>query len=129
MSARSHSLKHLVVFWPLVLLALIARLTFGGIVSPNILVEDPIRELTKLSILCDDQSPLSNPDGQQHHVSDQQDDGFLLSEALELFLLSVAFCLFSKLSTVSVCRAWMFAPIRGPPAPKRTSLCPQGPPV
>ncbi|AOW46832.1 hypothetical protein [Acetobacter ascendens] len=129
MSARSYSLTHLVVFWPLVLLALVVRLTFGGIVSPVVLVEDPLRDLTKLSILCDDQTPLSDPDGQHHHAADPQDDSFLLSEALELFLLSVAFCIFAGLITERVGQTWMFPPIRGPPAPKRTSLCPQGPPV
>lgn len=129
MSARAHSLTHLVVFWPLVLLALVARLTFGGVVSPTALVEDPLKDLIKLSILCEDQTPFSDPDGSHHHATDPQDDSFLLSEALEFFLLSVAFCIFAGLLAASMYRTWMFAPIRGPPAPKRTSLCPQGPPV
>ncbi|ANA14371.1 hypothetical protein [Acetobacter oryzifermentans] len=129
MLTRSHSLLQSVVFWPLVLLALVARLTFGGVVFPVALVEDPLKDLIKLSILCDDQKPLSDPDGQHHHTTDSQDDSFLLSEVLELFLLSIAFCIFAGLSAECVCRTWMFAPIRGPPTPKRTSLCPQGPPV
>lgn len=70
MSARAHSLTHLVVFWPLVLLALVARLTFGGVVSPTALVEDPLKDLIKLSILCEDQTPLSDPDGSHHHATD-----------------------------------------------------------
>ncbi|WP_025827461.1 hypothetical protein [Acetobacter okinawensis] len=129
MSSRTHSLTYLMAFWPLVMLALIARLTFGGLASPTALVDDPLKNLTKLSILCDDQSPSPSPDGQHHHSTNPEDDSFLLSEAAELLLLSVAFCLCVALAICDNPHAWMFAPIRGPPAPQRTSLCPQGPPA
>lgn len=129
MSSRAHSLAYLMVFWPLVMLALIARMTFGGLASPTTLVDDPLKNLTKLSILCDDQSQSPSPDEQHHHSTNPEDDSFLLSEADELLLLSVAFCLCVALAVCDSPHAWMFAPIRGPPAPQRTSLCPQGPPA
>ena len=129
MSSRAHSLTHLTVFWPLVVLALMARLLFGGVLSPMALLDDPIKDLTALSILCDDHTPLSDPDGQHHHSNTPQDDSFLLAEALELFLLSGVVCLLARLVATDMARPWMFAPIRGPPTPQRTALCPQGPPA
>lgn len=129
MFSRPHCLTHLLLFWPLVAFALIARLTFGGGVSPTLLTEDPIKNLTQLSILCDDQTSPDTPDGHHHHSADQQDDCFLLSETLELLLLSGAICLLIELTASGIHLPWMFAPIRGPPTQKRTALCPQGPPA
>lgn len=129
MSSRAHSLTYMTAFWPLVLLAVVARLTFGGIAFPSALMDDPLKNLTKLSILCDDQSSSSDPDGQQHHSTNPEDDSFLLSEAFELLVLSVVFCLFIALVVSGIHQPWMFTPIRGPPRPKRASLCPQGPPA
>lgn len=129
MTPRAHSPTYLLAFWPLVLLALIARLTFGGIASPATLIDDPLNTLTKLSILCDDLSTSSDPDGQNHHSTAPDDDGFLLSEALDLLIVSIVFCLFIGLCVAGIRQTWMFTAIRGPPTPKRTSLCPQGPPA
>ncbi|AQS84976.1 MAG: hypothetical protein ABF876_05035 [Acetobacter aceti] len=129
MTPRAHSSTYLLAFWPLVLLALIARLTFGGIASPAALIDDPLKTLTKLSILCDDQSTSPDPDGQHHHSTAPDDDSFLLSEALDLLIVSIVFYFFMGLCVASIRQAWMFTSIRGPPTPKRTSLCPQGPPA
>lgn len=129
MTPRAHSLTYLLAFWPLVLLALIARLTFGGIASPAALVDDPLKTFTKLNILCDDQSTSSDPDGQHHRSTAPDDDGVLLSEALDLLVVSIVFCLFVGLCVAAIRQSWMFTFIRGPPTPKRTSLCPQGPPA
>ncbi|ARW49229.1 hypothetical protein S1001342_02939 (plasmid) [Acetobacter pasteurianus subsp. pasteurianus] len=129
MTPRAHSPTYLLAFWPLVLLALIARLTFGGIASPAALVDDPLKTFTKLSILCDDQSTSPDPDGQHHRSTAPDDDGFLLSEALGLLVVSIVFCLFMGLCVAGIRQTWMFTSIRGPPTPKRTSLCPQGPPA
>lgn len=129
MTPRAHSPTYLLAFWPLVLLALIARLTFGGIASPATLIDDPLNTLTKLSILCDDLSTSSDPDGQHHRSTAPDDDGFLLSEALDLLVVSIIFCLFVGLCVAAIRQSWMFTFIRGPPTPKRTSLCPQGPPA
>ncbi|MCH4023481.1 MAG: hypothetical protein LKH81_04985 [Acetobacter sp.] len=129
MSPRASTSVYLMAFWPLVMLALIARLTFGGIVSPTRLIDDPLKSLAKLTILCEEQETSSDPDGQHHHSTNPEDDGFLLSEVFELLVLAVAFCFFMGRVVSGVCQPWMFAPIRGPPYPKRTSLCPQGPPV
>lgn len=115
--------------WPLVLLALIARLTFGGIASPAALIVDPLKTFTKLTILCDDQSASSDPDGQHHRSTAPDGDGFLLSETLDLLVVSIVFCLFMGLCVAGIRQTWMFTSIRGPPTPKRTSLCPQGPPA
>ncbi|GBR05310.1 hypothetical protein [Acetobacter oeni] len=128
MHTRPHSPTHLMVFWPLVALAVLARLTFGGIVFPMSVFDDPAKDLTRLSILCDDKVPLSDPNRPHHHSTDPQDDGFLLSDGLELFQPTIALCIFGGLAGVSIHRVWNFPPIRGPPAPERTSLCPQGPP-
>ena len=129
MTPRAHSSTYPLAFWPLVLLALIARLTFGGIASPTALIDDPLKTFTKLSILCDAQSTSSDPDGQNHHSTAPDDDGFLLSEALDLLIVSIVFCLFVDLRIAAIRQSWMFTSIRGPPTPKRTSLCPQGPPA
>jgi hypothetical protein len=129
MRARHHNPVRLTVFWPLVLLALMTRLTFGGIPFPAPVLNDPIRDLTKLSIFCDGQPQPPDSDGQHHHPTGSQDDNFLLSEALELFQQAVLLCVFAALAIAGIRRIWMFAPIRGPPAPARTSLCPQGPPA
>lgn len=129
MTPRAHSPTYLLAFWPLVLLALIARLTFGGIASPAALVDDSLKTFTKLSILCDDQSTSPDPDGQHHRSTAPDDDGFLLSEALGLLVVSIVFCLFMGLCVAGIRQTWMFTSIRGPPTPKRTSLCPQGPPA
>ena len=129
MTSRVHSSTYLLAFWPLVLLALMTRLTFGGIVSPAALIDDPLKTFTKLNILCDDQSTPSNSNGQHHRSTAPDDDGFLLSEALDLLIVSVVFCLFVELHIAAIRQSWMFTSIRGPPTPKRTSLCPQGPPV
>ncbi|MDE7547187.1 hypothetical protein PY793_04205 [Acetobacter fabarum] len=129
MTPRAHSSTYLLAFWPLVLLVLIARLTFGGIASPAGLIDDPLKTLTKLSILCDDQSRLPGPDGQHHRSTAPDDDGFLLSEVFDLLIVSIVFCLFVGLRVANMRQAWMFTSIRGPPTPKRTSLCPQGPPA
>lgn len=129
MTPRAHSSTYLLAFWPLVLLALIARLTFGGIASPAALVDDPLKTFTKLNILCDDPSTSSDPDGQHHRSTAPDDDGFLLSETLDLLVVSIVFCLFMGLCVAGIRQTWMFTAIRGPPTPKRTSLCPQGPPA
>lgn len=129
MFSCTHSTTYLLAFWPLVLLALIARLTFGGIASPAGLVDDPLKTFTKLTILCDDQSASSDPDGQHHRSTAPDDDGFLLSETLDLLVVSIVFCLFMGLCVAGIRQTWMFTSIRGPPTPKRTSLCPQGPPA
>ncbi|MCG0994480.1 hypothetical protein LHT11_04585 [Acetobacter indonesiensis] len=129
MTPRALSSAYLLAFWPLVLLALIVRLTFGGIASPAALIDDPLKTFAKLSILCDDQSASSDPDGQHHRSAAPDDDGFLLSEALDLLVVSIVFCLFVGLRVAGIRPAWMFTSIRGPPTPKRTSLCPQGPPA
>ena len=129
MHARVNSPTQLVVFWPLFLLALLLRLTFGGMAVPSAVLADQTADLTKLSILCDDTSSARHQGG-HHHDAHPDDDSLLLSDALELFLLAVGgsptvgrFCL---------CLAqqfWIFAPIRGPPLLERAALCPQGPPV
>lgn len=129
MSSRAHSLTSLLAFWPLVIMTLIARLTFGGLVSPAALTDDPLKTLAKLSILCDDLASSSDTDTQHHHASNPEDESFLLSETLDLLFLSVAFCLFVGLVSSGVHQPWMFTSIRGPPTPKRTALCPQGPPA
>lgn len=128
MDRRIRNSAYLLGFWPLVLLALLARLTFGSLVTTSSVVDDSLNELKKLSIFCAPQDASSDP-GTHHHQNNQQDDAFLLSDALDLFQLTIAFCALIALSMAFVHRVWMFAPIRGPPSPERTSQCPQGPPV
>lgn len=128
MDRRIRNSAYLLGFWPLVLLALLARLTFGGVVTTSSVFDDSLKELTKLSVFCDPQEAYSAPD-KHHHQNDQQDDAFLLSDALDLFQLTIAFCALIALSIAFVHRVWMFTPIRGPPTPERASQCPQGPPA
>ncbi len=129
MHARVNSPTQLVVFWPLVLLALLLRLTFGGMVVPSSVLVDQAVDLTKLSILCNDSSAPFHQDG-HHHDADSHDDSLLLSDALELFLLAVGGCLVvGRFLLCLVQRLWIFTPIRGPPLLERIALCPQGPPV
>jgi hypothetical protein len=126
MFARSSSPTHVLVLWPLVALALIVRLTAGGLASPEQLSDHALQDLSRLSILCDDSGDRDDP---QHHSTPPQDDSFLLAEAFDVFILSVALCFFIKLTAICLRRPWILAPIRGTPTPKRTSLCPQGPPA
>lgn len=129
MHARVNSLTQLVVFWPLVLLALLLRLTFGGMVVPSSVLADEVGDLTKLSILCDD-TPLPLQKDGHHHGTNDHDDSLLLSDALELFLPTNAdIPVIGRLLPCIAQRVWIFAPIRGPPLPERAALCPQGPPA
>ncbi|GBQ88122.1 hypothetical protein AA13595_2322 [Gluconacetobacter johannae DSM 13595] len=129
MSMSSRSGIHLVAIWPLVLLALLARLSFGSMVAPSAVFDDPVKQLAKFSILCDAPAPLSHPDGKHHHSLDDQDGSFLLTDALELLPLAVTAFLFASLCMNGVPRSWVFPLARGPPFRERSSLCPQGPPA
>lgn len=129
MHVRVNSLTQLLVFWPLVLLALLLRLTFGGMVVPSSVLADQAGDLTKLSILCHDSSVPFHQDG-HHHDADAHDDSLLLSDALELFLLAAGSSLVvGRFLLCLVQRLWIFTPIRGPPLLERIALCPQGPPA
>lgn len=128
MGMRLNSPVQLVVFWPLVLLALILRLTFGGMAAPSSMLVDQIGDLAKLAILCDDSTATPAQDGHHHGVA-SLDDSLLLSDALELFLPVMGHGpVIGRLLCDIAQRVWVFAPIRGPPRPERTALCPQGPP-
>ncbi|MFT8674893.1 MAG: hypothetical protein ABF491_02830 [Acetobacter sp.] len=127
MSFRSRA--HWAVVWPLVALALLARLSFGSMAQPMSVFDDPLRELSKLSVLCDDTAPLPNPDEKHHPADDDQSGGFLLADALELVALAGSIVLFVTVLLNCLDRIWVFPPVRGPPFRVRSPLCPQGPPA
>lgn len=116
-------------FWPLVLLALLTRLSFGSLAQPSAVFDDPVRQLTKLAILCDEPSPFPGQDSHHPHADDGQDGLFPLGEAQEFLPLVVTAVLFASLFLVHIQPGWRFPPVRGPPFTERSSLCPQGPPV
>lgn len=115
--------------WPLVLLALIARLTLGGLPSPQAVFDDPLTQLATLSVFCDsDHPPMPDPD--RSHQGGGQVDGFvLLAEALDTPALTVGGVALLVRTAVAGGVGWMFPPVRGPPFRHRFSLYPQGPPI
>ncbi|NHN85077.1 hypothetical protein GOB93_10550 [Acetobacter musti] len=129
MSVSLRNRFHLLAAWLLVLLALLVRLSSGSIALPSSVFDDPVRQLTKLSILCDEPAPLSDPDGKHQQTGDDQDGSLLLADLLELLPLIAGACLPASLSVLCIHRVWTFPPVRGPPLRKRSSLCPQGPPA
>lgn len=116
------------VFWPLVLLALLVRLSLGSVPLPSAVFTDPVQQLNRLSILCD--TPAPSPDRTPHHHSgESQDECFVLSDALELPVLAGAVVLSGVLFQASAHGVWFYPPTRAPPLGERSSLCPQGPPL
>lgn len=129
MHMRMNSPTQLVVFWPLVMLALLLRLTFGGMAAPSSALVDQAAVFTKLSVLCDNGYLPLHQDG-HHHDAGANDDSLLLADALELFLPLVGNGpVMGRLLSCVAQRVWIFAPICGPPSPERAALCPQGPPA
>ncbi|WP_246375321.1 hypothetical protein [Gluconacetobacter takamatsuzukensis] len=116
--------------WPLVLLALVARLTLGGLASPQAVLADPLAQLASLSLICDSDHPLVPDPAAPHHAGDQGDGSLLLAEAHDTPALSVGGAAgFLALRSVVVGMAWVFPPVRGPPLQSLSSLYPQGPPA
>ncbi|MBO1324953.1 hypothetical protein K2X14_07320 [Acetobacter sp. TBRC 12305] len=129
MSMSFRSRMNVAAFWPLVLLALLARLSFGSMAQPLSVFDDSLRELSRLSVLCDDPAPLSHPDEKHHASDDDQSGSFLLAEALELLCLALGICFLAAFSVSCLDPVWAFPPVRGPPFCRWSSLCPQGPPA
>ncbi|MFW7269130.1 hypothetical protein ACMAUO_14310 [Gluconacetobacter sp. Hr-1-5] len=117
--------------WPLVLLALVARLTLGGLASPQAVFDDPLVQLASLSVFCDSGHPMApGPEGSHHGGGGGQVDGFvLLAEALDTPALIVGSAAFVVCAVVAMGMGWVFPPVRGPPFRHRFSLYPQGPPA
>ncbi|QDH17025.1 hypothetical protein [Swingsia samuiensis] len=119
------------IFIPLFLLALVVRLSFGGLVSPQSVFDDPLQELDQLTVFCDHAVLHGQDIPVPHHTShdDQKDGLFLLADSLELLSLSVIFVLFFAYVVFELSRKWVFPTIRGPPFRQKSAFCPQGPPV
>ncbi|OUJ15207.1 hypothetical protein HK28_08175 [Acetobacter sp. DsW_063] len=129
MRDRTQFMNRILACWPLVLLALMARLSFGGLVSPQAALDDPVARVAALSLLCDSQHV---GDGTPHdHVPSDMGDGiFLLGDALDNPAPAfVAFALLFLTFCVPCAHVWCFPPVRGPPLRRVASLYPQGPPV
>ncbi len=116
--------------WPLVLLALVARLTLGGLASPQAVFDDPLAQLASLSVFCDSGHPAApGPDGSHHGGSGQADGFVLLAEALDTPALTVGNAAFVACTVIAMGMGWVFPPVRGPPFRHCFSLYPQGPPA
>ncbi|MBU2653770.1 hypothetical protein [Acidomonas methanolica] len=125
MSSRAASFR--TVFWPLALLALMARLGFGGVPLPHAALDDPLRRLAAIAILCDSHAAEHGHPDHPHPVDG--DDGFLLiDQALAGAVPADAPAFHAARLRVPTGRIWCFPPIRGPPARRAASLYAQGPP-
>ncbi|MBB2181221.1 hypothetical protein HLH29_19120 [Gluconacetobacter tumulicola] len=115
--------------WPLVLLALVARLALGGLASPQAVFDDPLAQLASLSVFCDSDHPvMPGPEG-SHHGEGHADGFILFAEALDTPALAVGSTAFVVRCAVATGMGWVFPPVRGPPFRHRFSLYPQGPPA
>ncbi len=130
MSVMRDSMARWWVAWPLVLLALVARLTLGGLASPQAVFDDPLTQLASLSVFCDSGHPEApDPKGSHHDGGGHADAFLLLSEALDTPALAVGCAVFVACTLIAMGMVWVFPPIRGPPFRHRFSLYPQGPPA
>lgn len=130
MTGLTHRARRWAALWPLVLLAVVARLTLGGLAAPQVVLDDPSARLAGLVVLCDgvlDQDHAGR-DTAHHHPAG--DDGLmLLADALDMPALGGSLAGAGLPHRRPAGMAWMFPPVRGPPFRQRSPLCPQGPPA
>ncbi|AFW03308.1 MULTISPECIES: hypothetical protein [Gluconobacter] len=115
------------VFWPLVLLAIIIRLSVGSLPLPQFLLDDPLKQFTNLSTLCDSQDfgPHS-PD--HHHAADVGDGIAVVDDLLAILIIGCVAAVFLVLSVTGRSFFWCFPPVRGPPLWRLSGIYAQGPP-
>ncbi|PYD48474.1 hypothetical protein [Novacetimonas pomaceti] len=116
-----------IIAWPLILLALISRIAFGGVATPDDVLHPQTERLSLLSILC--QGDMPPDDGHHDHHLPVGDTATLLTDAHGLDSPLSGEAGFSALgSGILISRLWIFPPVRGPPRARYCALCPQGPP-
>lgn len=127
MTARQQQGGPTIIAWSLILLALISRIAFGGLASPDNVLHSQGEQQSLLSILCEGDLPPD--DGHHAHHLPATDMATLLAEAHGLDAppmlgtVPVGPDMLALLSGV-----WIFPPVRGPPRARYSPLCPQGPP-
>ena len=115
------------VFWPLVLLAIIIRLSVGSLPLPQFLLNDPLKQFTNLSTLCDSQD--FGPHGPDHHHAADVGDGIaVIDDLLTILLTGGVVAVFLAVYLTSGHVFWCFPPVRGPPLWRLSGIYAQGPP-
>ncbi|MFT8642726.1 MAG: hypothetical protein ABF751_12470 [Acetobacter orientalis] len=115
------------VFWPLVLLAIIIRLSVGSLPLPQFLLEDPLKQFASLSTLCDGQD-LGSHSSDHHHAADVGDGIAVIDDLLTLILSGCVVAVFFAFFLTSRHAFWCFPPVRGPPLWRLSGIYAQGPP-
>lgn len=113
-------------FWPLVLLALVVRISFGSQVLPQAAIADAALQLAQISLLCDGHEP----GAPRHHPPADAGEGvLLLGDAQACLDLRSEPVIFLGALFTFVVSVWYFPPVRGPPRQKVSALYAQGPPA
>ncbi|POF61996.1 hypothetical protein CFR73_13280 [Novacetimonas maltaceti] len=127
MTARRQQGGPGIIAWPLILLALVGRIAFGGLAAPDNVLHPQSEQQSLLSILCEGGMP--GDDGHHGHHLPSADMASVLAEAYGLDAPLMAGAMVMGLGTCALLSgAWIFPPVRGPPRTLNPALCPQGPP-
>ncbi|MBE7619434.1 hypothetical protein K6L44_13970 [Gluconacetobacter entanii] len=127
MTARRQQGGPIIIAWPLILLALVGRIAFGGLAAPDNVLHPQSEQQSLLSILCAGDMPAD--DGHHDHHLPTADMATVLAEAhgLDAPLMSGAGFVGPGMFAM-LAGSWIFPPVRGPPRARYSALCPQGPP-
>ncbi|MFT9450477.1 hypothetical protein [Gluconobacter japonicus] len=119
--------RGVLVFWPLVLLAIIIRLSVGSLPLPQSLLDDPLKQFANLSTLCDSQD-LGTHTPDHHHAADVGDGIAVIDDLLTILLTGCVVAVFLAVYLTSRHVFWCFPPVRGPPLWRLSGIYAQGPP-
>jgi len=115
------------VFWPLVLLAIIVRLSVGSLPLSQFLLDDPLTQFTSLTTLCDSQDfGTHGPD--HHHSADFGDGIAVIGDLLTTLVIGCVASVLLLLVMTGRGFFWCFPPVRGPPLWRLSGINAQGPP-
>lgn len=117
----------MLVFWPLVLLAIIIRLSVGSLPLPQSLLDDPLKQFANLSTFCDSQD-LGTHTPDHHHAADVGDGIAVIDDLLTILLTGCVVAVFLAVYLTSRHVFWCFPPVRGPPLLRLSGIYAQGPP-
>lgn len=119
--------KGVLVFWPLVLLAITIRLSVGSLPLPQFLLDDPFKQLASLSTLCDSQD-LGKHSPDHHHAADIGDGIAVIDDLVTILVIGCAVAVLLAFSRTGRRVVWCFPPVRAPPLWRLSGIYAQGPP-